>query len=587
MGAAPSVANVPLPPILLREHAERLLLLSDNVPKRITEDLARELCGKSFDVDIFKELKQYNEVDIPREAFLTALLNNRDKIKRHRKQTEENIATILSSPSARAVVDLIKSFESEKQQHEQQQTLQPGNVVKVARKYEPPIMVMVGAGISVSAGIPDFRTPGTGLYDNLQAYNLPSAESIFDIQYFKKNPGPFCMLAREMWPGNFSPTPTHGFLVLLERKGLLLRCYSQNIDTLEREAGLSAERIVEAHGSFAASHCTLCGQYYSQEWMKQKLNANNGVEGRSNVPRCESCYAGIVKPDITFFGEHLPERFRDLKRVDCPKARLLMVMGTSLAVSPFNELINSVPLECPRLLINKELVAMHQDSIPETIGGEECFRQGIAGGFKFGRADNCRDAALIGNCDDKIWQICIELGWKEELEGIMASLTPAKEMSTHMEEGANRLPPIVPLLSKFEADNGSTTSREAQKDNSVLDADWSNSLVTKDEQKSIGPIRKEGILVALDSDESSRDEGGYAGIDSSEAKTKGAAEPNSTVSDECVGEENVLKMIKMQQQKLQKQQQEIQMQLEGFKLAQAKRDGAIMLCRAAAFTKAR
>lgn len=169
----------------------------------------------------------------------------------------------------------------------------------------------------------------------------------------------------------------------------------------------------------------------------------------------------------------------------------------------------------------------------------------------------------------------------------MASLTPAKEMSTHMEEGANRLPPIVPLLSKFEADNGSTTSREAQKDNSALDADWSNSLVTKDEQKSIGPIRKEGILVALDSDESSRDEGGYAGIDSSEAKTKGAAEPNSTVSDECVGEENVLKMIKMQQQKLQKQQQEIQMQLEGFKLAQAKRDGAIMLCRAAAFTKAR
>merc|ERR1711991_200231 len=116
-----------------------------------------------------------------------------------------------------------------------------------------------------------------------------------------------------------------------------------------------------------------------------------------------------------------------------------------------------------------------------------------------------------------------------------------------------------PLFSKFEADNGSTTSREAQEDNSALDADWSNSLVTKDEQKSIGSIRKEGILVALDSDESSRDKGGYAGINSSEAKIKGAAKPNSTVSDERVGEQKFFKEIKMQQQKLQKQQEEIQM----------------------------
>merc|ERR1712185_460073 len=68
------------------------------------------------------------------------------------------------------------------------------------------IVVMCGAGISVSAGIPDFRTPGTGLYDNLQKYDLPFAEAVFDIDYFKRNPVPFYHLARELFPGTFAPT---------------------------------------------------------------------------------------------------------------------------------------------------------------------------------------------------------------------------------------------------------------------------------------------------------------------------------------------------------------------------------------------
>ena len=60
------------------------------------------------------------------------------------------------------------------------------------------IIIMAGAGISVSAGIPDFRSPGTGLYDNLQKYNLPEPEAIFEINYFKDNPKPFYMLADEV-----------------------------------------------------------------------------------------------------------------------------------------------------------------------------------------------------------------------------------------------------------------------------------------------------------------------------------------------------------------------------------------------------
>ena len=74
---------------------------------------------------------------------------------------------------------------------------------------------MAGAGISVSAGIPDFRTPGTGLYDNLQKYDLPHPQAIFSIDYFRERPGAFYALCRELWPGTYAPTATHLFIRLL------------------------------------------------------------------------------------------------------------------------------------------------------------------------------------------------------------------------------------------------------------------------------------------------------------------------------------------------------------------------------------
>ncbi|NXG40493.1 SIR2 deacetylase, partial [Dromaius novaehollandiae] len=132
------------------------------------------------------------------------------------------------------------------------------------------VVCMVGAGISTSAGIPDFRSPGTGLYANLQSYNLPYPEAIFEINFFKQHPEPFFALAKELYPGQFKPTVCHYFMRLLKEKGLLLRCYTQNIDTLERVAGLEPDELVEAHGTFFTSHClrSSCRQQYSLDWMK-------------------------------------------------------------------------------------------------------------------------------------------------------------------------------------------------------------------------------------------------------------------------------------------------------------------------------
>ena len=79
------------------------------------------------------------------------------------------------------------------------------------------------------------RTPGTGLYDNLQQYHIPYPEAIFDIEYFHHNPKPFFTLAKELFPsGKYRPNYIHYFLRMLYDRGMLLRMYTQNIDGLER-----------------------------------------------------------------------------------------------------------------------------------------------------------------------------------------------------------------------------------------------------------------------------------------------------------------------------------------------------------------
>ena len=118
------------------------------------------------------------------------------------------------------------------------------------------VLVMAGAGLSTPSGIPDFRTPGSGIYDNLSKYRLPYPEAIFDIQYFRVDPKPFNVWSKEFLPGvNYKPSIGHFFIRLLQDKNLLLRHYTQNIDGLESIAGVEEENIVAAHGSFSTASC--------------------------------------------------------------------------------------------------------------------------------------------------------------------------------------------------------------------------------------------------------------------------------------------------------------------------------------------
>lgn len=263
------------------------------------------------------------------------------------------------------------------------------------------IITMAGAGISTSAGIPDFRSPGSGLYDNLQKYNLPYPEAIFEINFFRENPKPFFVLAKELYPGVFRPTSGHYFIRLLQDKGLLLRHYTQNIDTLERVAGIRCDKLVEAHGSFHTSHCIDCSAEYEQEWVKAKIF-------NDEIPRCKRC-GGIVKPDIVFFGEKLPPSVFIHSQEDFPKCDLLIIMGSSLVVRPFASLKDRVRENCPRLLINRELVG--QNDLLEALG--------LSTGSEFDPANSTRDVFWEGMCDDGCQLFADKLGWGDELRQLV------------------------------------------------------------------------------------------------------------------------------------------------------------------------
>ncbi|KAF9566613.1 NAD-dependent protein deacetylase sirtuin-2 [Mortierella alpina] len=258
------------------------------------------------------------------------------------------------------------------------------------------IIVMTGAGISTAAGIKDFRSPGTGLYADLEEYNLPFPEAVFDLEFFKKSPLPFYKLAKHLYPGGYRPTLTHYLLPLLAKKNLLLRSYTQNIDSLERLAGLDEDFLVEAHGSFTNAKCIQCEMTSDSAWVKKHI-----MDG--DIPYCQRC-SGLVKPGITFFGEGLPLRFTKMVETDFESCDLLIVLGTSLKVEPFNKLIAKVSPRCPRLLINRERA------------GEE-----LHSGFDFDDKQKYtiqRDALFLGSCDEGVKKLAALCGWEDELQNL-------------------------------------------------------------------------------------------------------------------------------------------------------------------------
>jgi NAD-dependent deacetylase len=181
-------------------------------------------------------------------------------------------------------------------------------------------VALTGAGISVPSGIPDFRTPGEGLWEKVDPMEVAH------IDAFRSDPARFWSFYRPRFQmlGDIEPNPAHGALAELERRGLLEAVITQNIDMLHVKAG--SERVIEVHGSIRTSSCPQCGGRFAIAEVEALFDAGD-------VPECPSCVAAI-KPDVVLFGELLPAEAMAEAEALASRAELMLCVGSSLEVYP-------------------------------------------------------------------------------------------------------------------------------------------------------------------------------------------------------------------------------------------------------------
>lgn len=183
-------------------------------------------------------------------------------------------------------------------------------------------VALTGAGISTESGIPDYRSPGTGLWANVDM-------SVVSLEGFLRDPSKYYSYAIELYPirSAAKPNPAHYLLGLLERRGVLRGVVTQNVDGLHQDAG--SENVYELHGSLRQAVCLDCNLLFPMEKVMQRA-----ISGE-NPPLCEQC-KGVLKPNAIFFGEALPQiPWKESVKL-CEQADLLIVIGSSLQVSPAN-----------------------------------------------------------------------------------------------------------------------------------------------------------------------------------------------------------------------------------------------------------
>ena len=183
-------------------------------------------------------------------------------------------------------------------------------------------VALTGAGISVPSGIPDFRTPGTGLWEKVDPMEVAHVDA------FRRDPVRFWGFYAQRFAslGEKQPNDAHRALVAMERHGLLDAVITQNVDMLHRKAG--TRELVEVHGSIAGCTCPRCRTGVPVGEVRERL-----AQAADGVPRCELC-AAALKPDVVLFGELLPAQALERARQLCEGAEVLLCIGSSLEVHP-------------------------------------------------------------------------------------------------------------------------------------------------------------------------------------------------------------------------------------------------------------
>lgn len=203
------------------------------------------------------------------------------------------------------------------------------------------IVAITGAGISTPSGIPDFRSSKSGLWTKNDPMKVAS------LSAYNKNPEIVFDWLRPLIVGiqNSKPNFAHYALSNLEKQGFLKSIITQNIDNFHQKAG--SKYVIEIHGSLNTFHCPVCKFIISSE---DEAIINKYIIEES-IPTCPNC-GSILKPDITLYEEQLPFQAWEQAHNECLKADLILVIGTSLEVTPVNYLPRLAFSNGAKIIIN-------------------------------------------------------------------------------------------------------------------------------------------------------------------------------------------------------------------------------------------
>ena len=200
-------------------------------------------------------------------------------------------------------------------------------------------VAFTGAGISTPSGIPDFRSPQSGLW------NISDPLKVASIWAFRNRPKDFFDWIRPLAINSESAKPNSAHLSLahLENLGIIKTVITQNIDGLHHKAG--SQHVLELHGTAQSATCPSCGKKHNRDYFHKVITLGE------DFPRCSDCNR-IIKPDVVLFGESLPQDIWNEAFQECQVADLILVVGSSLEVSPANSLPETALMNGALLLIN-------------------------------------------------------------------------------------------------------------------------------------------------------------------------------------------------------------------------------------------
>ncbi|EXJ58838.1 hypothetical protein A1O7_06268 [Cladophialophora yegresii CBS 114405] len=376
------------------------------------------------------------------------------------------------------------------------------------------IIVLTGAGISTSLGVPDFRS-ANGVYNLLVDSVYDDPQELFHIENFKADPEEFFKQAAKVFPkmqglvapnGGTAPpsvpkfSPTHAFIAMLQAKGKLLTNYTQNIDGLEVAAGVSQSKLIQCHGTLGTATCMSCGKRVTaRKYMpvvqaggvpyckcslqdggpKSRNTKQRGRTGRKKRKRDEyedsdseesngrasSFPKGLLKPDMTFFGEEIADSYAPRLKLDKSKVDLLVIIGTSLKVEPVNEMLLNIPPTVPQIWISKD----------------RCQREGVK-----------VDIELLGECDLILEEIARRAGWEDALSERLWTGGKASESDSKSKPSQGKSPDRSHETTRPKRDDDSTSPMNVKPERPLQIRQKSNESASLTMKASSGTVIKVG-----------------------------------------------------------------------------------------------